>query len=43
MIVKQGRMPKIMPFDMNGVERDERGILRYTFLPPSLIAMFRNS
>ena len=42
-IEKQGRTPKILPFDMGGVVRDERGILRYEGLPLSLVAMFRQS
>jgi long-chain acyl-CoA synthetase len=41
MIVKQGRTPKIMPFRMDGVERDAKGILRYVNLPESLVAMLR--
>jgi len=41
MIVKQGRTPRVMPFDMTGVERDETGVLRYSGLPSSLVAMFR--
>jgi len=40
MIVKEGRTPKLVPFDMTGVERDAGGILRYTSLPSSLTAMF---
>src|SRR6266508_168653 len=40
MIVKEGRTPKLVPFDMTGVERDAAGILRYTSLPSSLVAMF---
>lgn len=43
MIVKQGRTPKIMPYDMTGVERDSSGVLRYTGLPASLLDMFRNT
>ncbi|MFI5046264.1 MAG: class I adenylate-forming enzyme family protein [Acidimicrobiia bacterium] len=42
-IEKQGRAPRILPFDMSEVVRDERGILRYEGLPPSLVAMFRES
>ena len=42
-IEKQGRTPKILPFDMRGVVRDERGILRYEGLPSSLVDMFRES
>ena len=41
MIVKQGRTPRVMPFDMTGVERDATGVLRYAGLPSSLVAMFR--
>ncbi|MEO5723766.1 MAG: AMP-binding protein [Ilumatobacteraceae bacterium] len=43
MIVKQGKTPSIMPFDMNGVERDSSGVLRYTGLHNSLLEMFRAS
>ena len=32
-----------MPFDMTGVERDSTGVLRYTALPATLLAMFRNT
>jgi len=42
-IEKQGRRPKILPFDMRGVVRDERGVLRYEGLPSSLVDMFRES
>jgi long-chain acyl-CoA synthetase len=38
-IVKQGRTPRIMPFDVSGVERDAGGVLRYVGLPSSLVAM----
>ena len=41
MIVKQGRTPAIVPFDMTGVVRDEGGVLRYTGLPTSLVTMLR--
>ncbi|HEX9260112.1 MAG TPA: AMP-binding protein, partial [Acidimicrobiales bacterium] len=43
MIVKQGRTPRITPFAMEDVERDESGILRYTNLPESLVAMLETS
>ncbi|MGD9995885.1 MAG: AMP-binding protein, partial [Ilumatobacteraceae bacterium] len=43
MIVKQGRTPSIMPFDMTGIVRTDDGVLRYTGLPASLLAMFRES
>ena len=33
MIVKQGRTPSIMPFDMSGIDRTDDGVLRYTGLP----------
>ena len=39
MIVKQGRTPRIMPFAMDGIERDPSGVLRYTGLQPSLLHM----
>ena len=41
MIVKQGRNPGIIPWDMSNVERDAEGILRYTNLPESLVAMLQ--
>jgi acyl-CoA synthetase (AMP-forming)/AMP-acid ligase II len=41
MIVKEGRTPRILPFEMTGVVRDNAGILRYSDLPVSLLAMFR--
>jgi acyl-CoA synthetase (AMP-forming)/AMP-acid ligase II len=31
------------PFDLTGIERDDRDIARYTGLPPSLVEMFRAS
>ena len=37
-IVKEGRTPRIMPFPMEDIRRDEHGVLRYTNLPPSLLA-----
>ena len=43
MIVKEGRTPHIVPFDMNGVERSPEGPLRYSSLPSSLVAMFRSA
>jgi len=42
-IVKQGRTPRIVPFDMSGIVRTEDGVLRYSDLPQSLLAMFRAS
>jgi acyl-CoA synthetase (AMP-forming)/AMP-acid ligase II len=33
--------PRLRPFDDTGVERDDAGILRYTDLAPSLVALFR--
>ena len=42
-IVKQGRTPRIMPFDMTGIVRTEDGVLRYGNLPGSLLEMFRTS
>ncbi len=42
-ITKQGRTPRIMPFDMTGVERGADGVLRYTTLATSLLDMFRAS
>ena len=41
MIVKQGYTPKILPFSMDGVERNEHGVLGYTGLPVSLVAMLK--
>ena len=43
MITKQGKTPKTMPFDMSDVDRGADGVLRYTKLPASLLAMFRAS
>ncbi len=43
MIVKQGRNPRIIPWDMSDVDRDSEGILRYTNLPESLVAMLRST
>ena len=43
MITKQGRTPKLMPFDMSNVARDTSGTLRYTNLPSSLLQMFRDT
>jgi acyl-CoA synthetase (AMP-forming)/AMP-acid ligase II len=42
-IVKQGRTPRIMPFDMSGIVRSVDGVLRYSELPQSLLHMFRAS
>lgn len=39
-IVKEGRTPNIMPFDMSGVVRTDDGILRYSGLDMSLLSMF---
>ena len=41
MIVKEGRRPRLEPFDMRGVERGADGVLRYTDRPASLVAMLR--
>jgi long-chain acyl-CoA synthetase len=43
MIVKQGKTPSILPYDMSGIVRTDDGILRYTGLPDSLLDMLRNS
>jgi long-chain acyl-CoA synthetase len=42
-IVKEGKSPRIVPFAMDGIERDPQGVLRYTGLQPSLLHMFRAS
>lgn len=42
-IVKQGRTPSIVPFDMTAVTRTPDGVLRYGDLPRSLLDMFRQS
>jgi long-chain acyl-CoA synthetase len=42
-IVKEGRTPAIMPFDMSGIDRTSDGVLRYTGLARSLLDMFRSS
>jgi acyl-CoA synthetase (AMP-forming)/AMP-acid ligase II len=38
-ITKQGRTPRIMPFDMSGIIRADDGVLRYATLAPSLLEM----
>jgi long-chain acyl-CoA synthetase len=43
MIVKQGRSGRLNPFPMDEVRRDDLGILRYTNLPDSLVAMLRDT
>lgn len=43
MIVKEGITPSMLPFDMSHIERDAKGILRYTNLSSSLIEMFENT
>jgi long-chain acyl-CoA synthetase len=43
MIVKQGRTPSIMPYDMSGIVRTDDGVLRYTGLHSSLLEMLRSS
>ncbi|MCU1500782.1 MAG: putative fatty-acid--CoA ligase, partial [Ilumatobacteraceae bacterium] len=43
MIVKEGKSPRIMPFAMDGIERDPQGVLRYTGLESSLLHMLRTS
>ncbi len=43
MIVKEGRRPNLMPFDMTGVERSPDGVLAYTGLTPSLVSMFHDA
>lgn len=40
-IVKEGRPPSIMPFDMTGIARTDDGVLRYTGLDASLLDMLR--
>ena len=42
-IVKEGRTPRIVPFDMTGVERGPKGNLRYADLPASLVAMLETT
>lgn len=42
-ITKQGRTPRIMPFDMSGITRTDDGVLRYTTLARSLLDMFSGS
>jgi long-chain acyl-CoA synthetase len=41
--LEQGRTPRVLPFDMAGVERNEAGVLGYTGLPGSVLEMFRRS
>lgn len=43
MIVKEGRTPKILPFDMSHVVRRADGTLGYDHLPKSLIEQFENT
>lgn len=43
MVDKLGRVGRIRPFDEEGVERGVDGRLRYTTLPPSLVAMIRST
>lgn len=43
MIVKQGRTPRLLPYDMSGIERGADGVLRYTGLPSSLVDMFEST
>ena len=43
MIVKEGRTPKILPFDMSHVVRRSDGTLGYDNLPKSLIEQFENT
>jgi long-chain acyl-CoA synthetase len=43
MVDKQGRVGRVRAFDMDGIERDAAGILRYTGLAPSLVAMLQAS
>ena len=40
-ITKQGYTPNILPFRMDGVERNDHGVLGYTDLPISLVAMLK--
>jgi long-chain acyl-CoA synthetase len=41
-ITKQGRVSPLDPFPLDGIARRGDGVLRYTFLPPSLTAMLRS-
>jgi acyl-CoA synthetase (AMP-forming)/AMP-acid ligase II len=41
MITKERRTGNLQPFDLSGIERNERGILRYTGLAGSLVEMLR--
>ena len=40
-IIKQGRTSPLDPYPLDGIARRADGVLRYTFLPPSLVAMLR--
>jgi acyl-CoA synthetase (AMP-forming)/AMP-acid ligase II len=42
-ITKQGRSGRLNPFSMDDISRDAQGVLRYTNLPSSLIAMLRST
>ncbi|MCU1501365.1 MAG: putative fatty-acid--CoA ligase, partial [Ilumatobacteraceae bacterium] len=43
MITKQGRSGRVPPFPMDGIGRAADGVLRYTSLPESVVAMLRRS
>ncbi|MFT3852797.1 MAG: AMP-binding protein [Ilumatobacteraceae bacterium] len=40
-ITKQGRTSSPNPYPLDGIERGGDGVLRYTILPPSIVAMLR--
>lgn len=42
-VEKQGHQQGIEPFPMHDIARNESGVLRYTQLPESLVAMFRGT
>lgn len=43
MVTKHGTPDGVERFSMDGVERDERGVLAYTGLPASLVEVLRNA
>src|SRR6476659_540518 len=40
-IIKEGRVSPLDPFPLDGIARGADGVLRYTLLPPSLVAVLR--
>ncbi len=42
-IIKQGRTSPLAPFALDGIERGDDGVLRYTILPATVVGMLRGS